>query len=199
MSRRKAPEDCLIQPKHEWKWAEVNLIKKELTGKTYAQVAELISKRFGWNCQYYHIKKYCKDHGISNGFNRGWGKTGEERLFSKNRKYEKPYKIWCVKVGKGAPGADRYGWKPKHIILWEKNKGKIPEGHLITFIDGNRENCTIENLALITKSQASTRAQLARHYGIRSYDQESSDALNTLADLIRVKNTRKRKKKGGEP
>lgn len=196
MSRRKAPEDLLIQARHEWKRAEVNLIKKELPGKTNAQVAELISKRFGWNCQYYHIKKYCKAHGIPNGFRKGWGSIGEERLFSKNRKDQKPYKIWFVKVGKGVPGADRYGWKPKHIILWEKYKGKIPEGHKLIFIDGNRENCTIENLTLVTKSQASTRIQLARHHGIRSYDRESSEALNTLADLIHARNTRKRKEKG---
>lgn len=195
MSRRKAPEDCLIQPKHEWKKAEVNIIEKQLPGKTYAQVAEIISKRFGWNCQYYHVKKYCKLHGIHNGFNRGWGKPGEERLFSKNRKNSRPVRFWYVKVGKGVPGADKYGWKLKHYIEAEKKFGRIPEGYKVTFADGNTENCSPENLTLVTDSQRSTRAQIARHYGIRSYDQESSEALNTLADLVHARNARKRKRK----
>ena len=195
MSRRKAPEDLLIQPKHEWKRAEVNLIKKELPGKTYAQAAEIISKKFGWNCQYYHIKKYCKDHGIQPGFRKGWGKIGEERLFSKNRKSQKPYKVWLVKVGKGVPGADKYGWRLKSHILWEKHHGPIPEGYLITYIDGNRENCTIENLVLVTRSQASSRIQITRHHGYSCYGQESSEAFNTLVELVRARNARKRRRK----
>lgn len=146
VSRRKAPEDCLIQPKHDWTRAEVNLIQKELPGKTYAQMAELISKRFGWNCQYYHIRKYCKSHGIKCGFRKGWGKLGEERLVPKGGKNHKPVRMWYVKVGKGVPGADKYGWKLKQHILEERLWGEIPKGYKVVFNDGNPENCVIQIL-----------------------------------------------------
>lgn len=205
-SRRKAPEDCLIQPRHDWKRAEVNLIKRELPGKTYAQVAEMIAQRFGWDCQYYHVKKYCKSHGIKCGYRKGWGKLGEERLFPKNDKNHKPVRMWYVKVGKGVPGADKYGWKLKQHILAEKILGgPIPKGYKVIFNDGNPENCAPENLMIVTRSQASTRAQLLKHHGIRSYDRESSEVLNTLADLVyaagrtpkrRRKQMAKRKKEG---
>ena len=39
----------------------------------------------------------------------------------------------------------------KHILVWEAEHGKIPEGHCIAFIDGNRTNCSLDNLELITR------------------------------------------------
>lgn len=47
-------------------------------------------------------------------------------------------------------------WKAKHIILWEQHNGKVPKGHNVIFIDKNKENIRIENLALVS------RAELAR-------------------------------------
>ena len=40
-----------------------------------------------------------------------------------------------------------------HKILWEKINGKIPSDSVIHFIDGNKENIVIENLALIKKTE----------------------------------------------
>ena len=194
VSRRKAPEDCLIQPKHDWTRAEESLIKRELPGKTYAQVAELISQRFGWRCQYYHVKKYARSHGLRSGIRNAWGELGEERLYSKTGKNHKPVRMWYVKVGKGVPGADKYGWKLKQHILAERLWGEIPKGYKVIFNDGNPENCVPENLMLVTRSQASTRAQLLNHHGIRSYDRESSEALNQLADLVNARNKKRRKR-----
>ena len=37
-------------------------------------------------------------------------------------------------------------FKAKHRILWEEYYGPIPEGKVITFIDGNPDNITIGNL-----------------------------------------------------
>ena len=40
----------------------------------------------------------------------------------------------------------------KHHVVWEAEHGKIPAGHVLRFIDGNRQNCNIDNLVCIPKS-----------------------------------------------
>lgn len=193
-SRRKAPEDCLIQPRHEWTSEERDFIVQNLPGKSYAEVAKMISGRFGWKCEYYHVRKYCHDTDIPPGMTRGRAENngiGTERLRLVGRHGEN-IREWYVKVGKGVKGADADGWKRKHIVEWEKVNGEIPDGCVLLFADGNTENWHIENLTLATRRQRSQRAQLLNHHGIRSYDQESSQVLNTLADLMIAKYDRRR-------
>lgn len=42
-------------------------------------------------------------------------------------------------------------WKQKHHVVWESVNGPVPKNHLVTFLDGNKENCDIENLELISR------------------------------------------------
>lgn len=42
----------------------------------------------------------------------------------------------------------------KHRLVWERKNGPIPEGHKIAFLDGDKTNCDIENLALITAAES---------------------------------------------
>lgn len=42
-------------------------------------------------------------------------------------------------------------WQMLSRVTWEKEKGKIPPGHVIIYRDGNTLNCDIENLACIPK------------------------------------------------
>ena len=39
----------------------------------------------------------------------------------------------------------------KHRLVWEEHRGAIPDGHCIQFLDGNRQNCDIENLYIISR------------------------------------------------
>lgn len=47
--------------------------------------------------------------------------------------------------------------RPKHRYVWEQHYGPVPEGMCVTFRDGNKLNCSIENLLLITESEKATR------------------------------------------
>jgi hypothetical protein len=42
-----------------------------------------------------------------------------------------------------------------HRYLWEKENGKIPEGHIIHHIDGNKLNNNLSNLKLMSRSEHS--------------------------------------------
>lgn len=44
-------------------------------------------------------------------------------------------------------------WRLKHIVVWEQHNGKLPDGHVIWFIDNDRTNCSIENLMLVTQGE----------------------------------------------
>lgn len=49
--------------------------------------------------------------------------------------------------------ADPNKWELLHRLVWEKHNGPIPKGHNIQFRDGNRKNCTIENLYMISRDK----------------------------------------------
>ena len=42
-------------------------------------------------------------------------------------------------------------WEAKHRLIWKKEKGPIPKGHVVIFGDGNRHNFEINNLILVSK------------------------------------------------
>lgn len=44
-------------------------------------------------------------------------------------------------------------WKLKHRLVWEQHYGPIPRGCNVRFIDGDKKNCTIENLYIISKDE----------------------------------------------
>lgn len=44
-------------------------------------------------------------------------------------------------------------FKLKHIWVWEQANGPVPEGMMVKFIDGDRLNCELENLELISRAE----------------------------------------------
>lgn len=49
--------------------------------------------------------------------------------------------------------------KMLHVHLWEEANGKVPEGHVVSFVDGNTMNCTLENLECISRTELLRRNQ----------------------------------------
>ena len=50
--------------------------------------------------------------------------------------------------------AEHQRMMPKHIHVWQQANGPVPSGMMVTFRDGNRLNCTIDNLQLMTRAEA---------------------------------------------
>lgn len=50
-------------------------------------------------------------------------------------------------------GSSKKNYKAKHRFLWEKEKGPIPKGMNVEFIDGDKMNITIENLVLRSRKE----------------------------------------------
>lgn len=75
---------------------------------------------------------------------------GKKRLWFQNGRY-----VWMIKSGKY--------FVPLHRYKWEKLRGKIPPGKKLHFIDGDRTNCRISNLVLLTKSELARRVSIKNH------------------------------------
>ena len=74
---------------------------------------------------------------------------------------------------------DRNKWKRKHIWIWEKEHGEVPEGHIIIFRDNNKYNFDIDNLKCISRSVNG----VINGNRWSTYTNEAKDAMIVLAEL----------------
>lgn len=56
----------------------------------------------------------------------------------------------------------RTRYKLKHVHIWEQAHGPVSKGKILTFKDGNKLNCTVENLILVSRREALRLNQ--KHY-----------------------------------
>lgn len=61
-----------------------------------------------------------------------------------SKRGDRPYQYIRLAPGK---------WRELHLVLWEKENGKLPAGHCLWFRDGNSLNVTLDNLELITRKE----------------------------------------------
>lgn len=54
-------------------------------------------------------------------------------------------------------------WIPLSRHLWEQEYGTIPQGHVISFIDGDWRNCVLENLKLLSWAENMKRNSFHRY------------------------------------
>lgn len=55
------------------------------------------------------------------------------------------------KVKETGPQWERFEFV--HRAAWEEHNGPVPEGKMVSFLDGNKDNCDIENLVLIDNAE----------------------------------------------
>ena len=74
-------------------------------------------------------------------------------------------------------------WKLKHRLVWEEANGEVPDKHVVTFLDGNKQNVALENLRLITMEE---NAYLNKN-GLRYDDAELTEmGLNVAKVMTRT-------------
>lgn len=55
--------------------------------------------------------------------------------------------------------ARRAGTPRLHQLIWQEAHGPIPPGHVLTFRDGDRANCRLDNLELVTRREIRRRSR----------------------------------------
>lgn len=71
-------------------------------------------------------------------------------------------------------------WRLKHRMVWEQAKGPIPVGYNIIFEDGNKLNCDIDNLRMVTD------AELMQSNTIMRYPANLRAAMKNVKKLKRT-------------
>lgn len=104
---------------------------------------------------------------------KSWKPIGSERIDSKDG-------YILVKIAERDPhsGAPtRY--KMKHVHAWEGAKGPVPKGHAVIFKDGDKLNCTLSNLLLVSR----TELLILNMHRYREAPEEVKPSILALAKL----------------
>ncbi len=171
---------------------------KNNAGKSAREITELLNSTFGTDYTPEGIKglrarmhlvsgltgHFEKGHVPANKGKKGYCAPGSEKGWFK--KGQMPHNH--VPVGTEVMTTDGYlkikiaepkQWRFKHIMESEKYNGKVPEGCMISFKDGNHYNCSIENLMCITKAENA----ILNHQKLRSESAEQTETAVILAKL----------------
>jgi hypothetical protein len=162
---------------------QVQFLKKNIHGKSYAEFTEIFNAKFNVKCSKKQINRMANYYGVVQSQNYvPTYKIGGERLLSDGYIYIK------VSMDKGRCK----NWKQKHRYVWEKANGKILKGKTIIFLDSNRMNCDIENLAMVSRAENIKLTQL----GLRSNNRETTLAGIAIVKHLLATHKRLRKKIG---
>lgn len=195
-------------PKY-WRDDELAFLAEYVPGHTRKEVHEEYNRRFPDRPRTYGQVVSCmKNHDLKNGLDGRFQKGRKSEAWNKGKKMTPEHRAKCehsffgsknkppktepigtekklsdgyiwVKVDDQINAKKNVNWKQKQRLIWEQHNGPIPEGMFVTFLDGNRENFAIENLALITRAE---HARLNQS-GLRSKDPELTAAALQVAKL----------------
>lgn len=189
-------------------------VRKNAQGKKTKELADLINAHFGaGTITENQTRYYKKNHKITSGLDCRFKKGVPSKTKGIHRempvaavahqfpKGHKPsnYKekgtiskttdgYLIIKVSN--TGTQRERWKPLHHYIWEQKNGEIPQGKMLTFLDGDKGNCSIENLALIDNN---INLELQRRK-LRSQCAEFTKAGIKVAELAQAVKNRKQER-----
>ena len=156
----------------KWTDEEKEYLKEITPGRHYKEILELMNERFDRPFRMEQIKGAIARYKLHTGFTGRFEKGNIP--FNKGKKGECPKgceKTWFKKGQTpinhkpvGSERIDRDGyilikvaepsvWKLKHRVIWEKANGPIPKNYTVIFLDGDKSNTDINNLALVSRSE----------------------------------------------
>lgn len=137
------------------KLEDIKYFKQIVKGHTTKEIIDLFYKTTGILLSKQQVKdqkrRFKLTSGVDAGFKKGHKATGKP--FKKgniphNHKpigYEFLRSDGYIEIKVAEPNT----WKLKHLYIYEKYKGKIPEGYNIIFLDQDKTNFNLDNLELV--------------------------------------------------
>lgn len=147
-------------------------------GRTAREIAGMVSEHFGIAFSVSQCRIYKQNHGIGSGLDSRFRKGHEPHNKGKKMPREVYEKVRPTMFRKGNVPANHKGvgahtvsgegyllrkvqehgaqwerWKPVHRLVWEEHNGPVPEGKILIFLDGDKGNCDIGNLALVSRAE----------------------------------------------
>lgn len=187
-----------------------NYIKANYKGVGYKAMTEKLWQQFGRVYTAQQIKSYYRnnhlDSGLTGHFVKGQASHNKGQKMSQEQ-YEK-CKATMFKPGSRPHNAQEIGarvktddgywkrkvaepnvWEFEHKMIWQAFHGPVPDGMIVSFRDGDKDNLDPSNLILLSKAEHGW----LNVTGMRSDIPEFTDAAVLVAKLsLRVKEMRKR-------
>ena len=188
-------------------------------GRTVYQIADLVNKRYGaGTIDAVRVRAFKKNHGIVSNLNARFkkgcvpynkGKKQEEYMSPEAIERTRPTRLQPGhpahnRVPVGTISKNKYGylliktkaegsqwdrWEFLHRVIWEEHNGPIPDGMMVSFKNGDKEDLDIDNLMLISNAE---NLELHRSQ-LRFTERELTETGLTLVKL-KIK-TRERRRK----
>lgn len=191
-----------------------NFVVEHYKGCSYYDLADKINKEFSTNFSTRQITNFCYRNKYNNGYknkktqfskghipwNKGknvvvpekcrqsWFKKGNKPLQTKPIGYERIDHDGYILVK-----VSDNNFVPKQRLIYEKHHGVIPDDRYVIFLDGDKRNFDINNLALVSRAE---NLELIRK-NLRTNDTELTKAGVIIAK-INCKSRTLRKQKGND-
>lgn len=153
-------------------------IRSIARGRTTEEVAQMTAEHFGIEFSVSACRAYKKNHDITSGLdcrfkkgnvpaNKGKKMSPEAYVKSAPTMFKKgSIPANHMEIGEYTHTSDGYliqkvqetgtQWERFEMVhrrIWEEHNGPIPEGKKVSFLDGNKDNCNIENLVLLDNAE----------------------------------------------
>ena len=133
------------------------------------------------NMQGYRTR-YAKEHKPWNTGKKGVRTGGEATQFKRGNLPPTHLQVGSEAERKGiilVKTAEPNVWMRKHIMVWEMHNGSVPDGYVVSFKDGDKTNCVIDNLFLVSKGALVSVAKR----GLRAENPEINYSVHLLTEL----------------
>lgn len=185
---------------------QVYFIETEYPKKSLKALTKAFNELYGARKSVEQIRGFISNHKIRSGRSgcfekglkpwnkgtKGMGLTGANSgSFKKGSAPPNRKPLWSERIDSKdgyitmkVPERDPYTgfptrYKFKHIWVWEQANGPVPKGHVIRFLDGDKTNCVLENLACVSKA---VNARLNK-IGYNEYPNELKPTVMLIAKV----------------
>ena len=168
--------------KEQYQW-----LKDHCQGLTYKDQQKQVLDKFGVHLTLVQVKDMRNRWRMNSGLT-GHYKKGQKSWNTRPDGYESVDTDGFVHIK--TPGARKMTYK--HRWVWEQAHGPIPAGHVLVFLDGDKTNCSLDNLTVLPRGIHARMCQ--RH--LYSDDPEKTKSGILVAKLLSKRYARKKYKQG---
>ena len=191
----------------------IEFIRSNVKQYTEKEIANLINEKWNLGVNDSGISNIKSKYGIKTGFGRGQFVKGQQS-WNKGKKTKTIGRMAETQFKKGGfshnrvpIGTERFtkdgylqikiqdgnqnkNWVVKHRLIWEQHHGPIPDKHRVIFLDGDKSNLDITNLALMSYGQTAIMSKKKLFYK----DPMLTKIGSKIAEIEMISNQRKRGK-----
>lgn len=192
----------------------IEFIRSNVKHYTDKEIAKLINEKWNLGINEESVSNAKHRYGIKTGFGRGHFQKGHmpvnpiqkgQRLGLKTEFKKGNIPPNRVPIGserftkdgylqiKIKDGSQNNNWIVKHRYIWEQHNGPIPPKHRVVFLDGDKSNLDINNLALMSYGQTAIMSKKNLFYK----DPELTKLGSIIAE-IEIKSNLKRRNTNGK-